>query len=358
MSDQIQLCLSASSTTQTPCFPGSQASEEQFKLDNPHLSGPVIQKGTPYIIRPNTAQPQSWQQMRPDLALMFQKIQSLSASERRNISDMNEFYGSEMLLALSELYQNEIQPFGQHSKRYLTDIAIPKAVSEFPGLSGAAATAMESRMSVFAKSALNYQKALEQVRAAHIAKVPKMELMKLEQKARMLHKEFHARFQAEINKYMGKVGKRGNVWTNAERGINQAKGARTSKPIMLSSMKEFNLVRNFERASNYGGKGIILLDAGLRVNNVHADYKAGKDWQRTAVTETVGFGAGTAAGVIVGSAVAKAALSVAMFATPVGWVFVIGAGLVAGYVAAKGVDTYGKKLAGFAYDTSSNTNWF
>ena len=74
------------------------------------------------------------------------------------------------------------------------------------------------------------------------------------------------------------------------------------------------------------------------MNNVHADYKAGKDWQRTAVTETVGFGLGTAAGVIAGAAVTKAALGIALLSTPVGWVFVIGAGIAAGYCALPGED--------------------
>ncbi|GLQ29756.1 hypothetical protein [Litoribrevibacter albus] len=359
MSDQIQLCLSASSTTQTPCFPGDQPSAEKFKLDNPHISGPVIQKGTPYIIRPNTgAHQQPWQQMRPDLALMFKKIQSLSASERRNISEMNEYFGTDMLLALSEVYENEIQPLAQYTQNYMTNTVMPIAVNEFPGVSGAAATAMESRMSQFAKSALKYQKALEQVRAAHIAKVPKMELTKLEQKARLLHKEFNARFQAEINKYMGKAGKRGNVWTNAERGINQAKGARTSKPITLSSMNEFNLIRKFEKVANVGGKSMIILDAGLRVSNVYKDYQTGKDWQRTLVTESVGFGLGTAAGAYVGAHVATAAMGVFLAATPVGWVFVIGAGIVAGYAVAKGVDYGGKVVAGALYDRSSAMSWF
>lgn len=296
--------------------------------------------------------------MRPDLALMFKKIQSLSASERRNISEMNEYFGTDMLLALSEVYENEIQPLAQYTQNYMTNTVMPTAVNEFPGVSGAAATAMESRMSQFAKSALKYQRALEKVRAAHIAKVPKMELTKLEQKARLLHKEFNARFQAEINKYMGKAGKRGNVWTNAERGINQAKGAKTSKPIMLSSLKEFNLIRKFEKVANVGGKFMVGLEAGLRVNNVYGDYQTGKDWQRTLVTETVGFGFGTAAGAAAGLAVTKAALGITLFSTPIGWVFVIGAGLAAGYAMSKVGDKAGKFAADTLYTASSNIDWW
>jgi hypothetical protein len=332
---------------------------DNFKQDNPHIKGPVIHKGTPYIIRPNAGRSEkSWEQLKPELAQVFLQFQRLPVPARRNIAEMNEVFGTDMLLALSEVYQNEIQPLAQYTRNYMVDTVMPTAVAEFPGLSGAAATAMESRMSQFAKTALKYQQALEQVRAAHLAKAPRMELAKLEQKARLLHKEFNAKFQAEINKYMAKANKRGNAWTSAERGINQAKSARTSKPIQLSSMKEFNLISKFERTANWGGKGIILLDAGLRVNKVREDYNAGKDWQRTAVTETVGFGFGTAAGVIAGSAVTKAALGIALLSTPVGWVFVIGAGIAAGYLVGKQVDQRSKDVVGQIYDSSASTNWF
>ncbi|NRB42073.1 MAG: hypothetical protein HRU20_26975 [Pseudomonadales bacterium] len=70
--------------------------------------------------------------------------------------------------------------------------------------------------------------------------------------------------------------------------------------------------------------------------------------------ETTAFGASTAMGMFVGNAVVASMLGVAMFATPVGWVFAIGIGLAAGYTAAKIGDRIGKNVSATLYDTSAN----
>ena len=47
-----------------------------------------------------------------------------------------------------------------------------------------------------------------------------------------------------------------------------------------------------------------------------------------------------------------------MVTTPLGWVFVIGAGLAAGYGAASISDNAAKWVAGKTYDISEHLNWF
>jgi len=88
---------------------------------------------------------------------------------------------------------------------------------------------------------------------------------------------------------------------------------------------------------------------------VRAHQEAGKDWQRKAVMETTGFGLGAAAGAFTGSAIISSTVGIALMATPVGWVFVIGTGITAGYFAAKGGDILGKGLSGVVYDR--NMSW-
>ncbi len=66
--------------------------------------------------------------------------------------------------------------------------------------------------------------------------------------------------------------------------------------------------------------------------------------------ETTGFGLGAAAGTFVAGKIIASALGVALMATPVGWVLVIGVGITAGYFSAKGGDVLGKGLSGFIYD--------
>jgi hypothetical protein len=76
------------------------------------------------------------------------------------------------------------------------------------------------------------------------------------------------------------------------------------------------------------------------------------------VTETTGFGAGTALGAYVGGATITAGVGIAIATGPVGWVILIGVGLMSGYGASKIGDEAGKYLSSLAYDTSSSINWF
>ena len=176
-------------------------------------------------------------------------------------------------------------------------------------------------------------------------------MMVLEDNVRSLTKEFNSKFQTEINKYLNRIkNKKGTVYTNAERGIGQAKGSRTIKPIQFTTTAEFQNLRAFETGANILGKGLIVLDAGIRANNVHTGYLSGKDWQKRAAVETAGFGVSAAAGIAAGTAVIVSGLAIALLATPVGWVIIIGASIAVGIVAAKSGDIAGKWAANEAYN--------
>jgi len=266
---------------------------------------------------------------------------------KRNIAAINEFYDGDMLQAIADFHQSEIAPLVR---------------SESIGAVGAAATAMDSRLSEFSKSAIKVQQALEKVREGSKAKIPKHQMTMLENIAKNLGKELNLKFQTEITKFLGKVktGRRGTVYTNIQGGINKAKSGRSIKPIQFTSGKAFENMRHFERGANFLGKGLIVLDAGVRTGKVHLDYLAGQNWQRRAAVETVGFGLSTVAGLWVGQATIGAAtgLGIAMLATPVGWCFIIGSALVLGYAAAKAGDWMGQGTAGYIYDKSASQGWF
>ena len=214
-------------------------------------------------------------------------------------------------------------------------------------------------MSNFAKAANKVKEALEKVREGSKAKLPRHKMMVLEDNVRSLTKEFNSKFQAEINKYLNRIkNKKGTVYTNAERGIGQAKGSRIIKPIQFTTTAEFQNLRSFETGANILGKGLIVLDAGIRAGNVHTDYVSGKDWQKRAAVETAGFGTSAIFGITAGTATIKAGLGIALLATPVGWVFIIGASIAVGIVAAKAGDNLGRGLSEFLYDKSSSVNWF
>ncbi|MGH1441633.1 MAG: hypothetical protein ACRBBR_16080, partial [Cellvibrionaceae bacterium] len=88
----------------------------------------------------------------------------------------------------------------------------------------------------------------------------------------------------------------------------------------------------------YIGKGLIVLDAGLRVNSVYQHHQAGKDWKREAIVQGAGFGMGLTAATLLISAIAVA--------TPLGLVLVIA---TAG-ATALGVDVLTKAGVGKLYD--------
>jgi hypothetical protein len=269
-------------------------------------------------------------------------MQSLSQQSKRKIAMMDDMLGSDQLQAIADFYQAELAPMA-HKKSI--------------GAIGAASTALDTRLSNFAKAANKLKEALEKVREGAKAKLPKHKMMVLEENSRTLSKDFNNKFQAEINKYVNRVkNKKGTVYTNAQRGIDIAKSGRTIKPIQFTSTSAFQNLRAFEAGANFLGKSLIMLDAGVRAGNVHVDYLSGKNWQKRAAVEATGFGTSAVFGIAAGTAAIKAGLGIALLATPLGWVLIIGASIAVGIVAAKSGDIAGKWAANQAYDLGTWLN--
>ena len=358
----IEICFPDNNAFVLPCDPNNPAEVACFRQDNPHIKSSVIPPGTPYILRREIGEnPRPWQELRPDLFSTFTQLNNLPAETRRNIANMNQAFGSELLVALSEFYRVEVAPLMFNAKEY----AWNTLNKESGGLIGAGVGAIDNRLTGFNKAILKSQRALEEVRKGYQAKIPKLELYKLEQTARELLREMKYNFQAELTKYMGnaRASGRGTVWSNPDRAIAIAKSGRTATPIQLSNAKEMQRIKEFGLVGKLAGPGLLILDVGIRIGNVHVDHMSGLDWQKRAALEITGFGGagvGGAVGVSVGSAVGTAAISalnVALLATPVGWCIVIGSALAMGYLSAKAGDGIGQWLAGLFYDASANFNW-
>lgn len=334
MSEDISLCFSKTNTY--PLDHNDEQASAEFQRDNTHIKGSVISAGTPFIMRASDSlnDNRDWKQVRPDLVCTFKKMQSLSQQSKRKIALMDDILGSDQLQAIADFYQAELAPMAQ---------------KESAGAIGAASSALDKRLSNFSKAANKLKEALENVREGYKAKLPRHKMLVLEENVRTLSKDFNSKFQAEISKYINRVkNKKGTVYTNAQRGINKAKSSRTIKPIQFTSTTAFQNLRSFETGANVLGKSLIMLDAGVRAGNVHVDYLSGKNWQKRAAVETAGFG--TAAGLASGAAVVEAGIGIALLATPIGWVIIIGASLTVGIVAAKVGDNLGKFGANHAYD--------
>ncbi len=359
----FDLCFNTKSRTNLPINENNLTLLKQFRKDNPHIIGNFIPQGTPFILRsPEQGNMSDFRRARPDIACALDSTMSWPEHTKRNVSTIVNQFGDEDALAIAELYEAEISPYIDKVRK-ITELPVAgKKLDSLTAL-GAAATSLESsqvRLSDFGKSILKYQVSLLKVREAAQNKAPKLELIKLGNAAKQAHLELNTKFQSEMVKFKGKIkaSARGNIWSNPQRGINIAKSARSSAPLQLSSLANIQHLRKLEQGANIAGKAIIALDAGLRIDSVYSDYKAGKDWQRRAVVETTGFALGTAAGIGAGSAVVTAGVGIAIAMGPVGWVILIGAGLGAGFIFGKGGDLLGKSVSGQLYDLSSSINWF
>ena len=123
--------------------------------------------------------------------------------------------------------------------------------------------------------------------------------------------------------------------TRETRNLN---GRIVRESIPVSNNTEVQNLRRFAQKARYAGKGLIVLDAGLRVNSVYHHYQSGKDWKREAVVQSAGFAAGLT--------VASFVITALTVSTPFGLILLI----LAGGASAVAIDSFVKKLGGLVYD--------
>ena len=102
--------------------------------------------------------------------------------------------------------------------------------------------------------------------------------------------------------------------------------------LNVGSHIEASRLVQLSRNTRIVGRTVVIVDLGLRADEVFEAYEAGEDWQRKAVVESAGFTANVAAGIVLTRS-ALTALGVILAPTPVGWVLLLGTSLAAvGYV--------------------------
>lgn len=343
MTTKTEICISNCTKTLPP---QNSAEKSLFLQDNPHIKT-VISKGTPFLLRDDYNDPAEKISLDSTPNIM-NRLRTIDPSTQCTIADINASFGSDMLVALSGFHEGKIKPLLVALNNY--------AQNESPGWSGAAATATESRLDSFGKAVMKHHIALNKLHQGFVANLPRIEITRLEGTVKSTIKALNESFKTELNKYFPhSAGRRGTIMTNSDRAIGMAKGAKTYQPLNITNSAQFSKVLNFSKVANYAGKGALIFDAGIRVKGVIADKVAGRDWQRKAVMEATGFGLGGAVGAFTGSAIISSTIGIALMATPVGWVFVIGTGVAAGYFVAKKADSFGKGVAGAIYDR--DTSW-
>jgi hypothetical protein len=343
----LEICLTTDPVSKKwiPCPSGSTLDKQSVTA---HTNIPA---GTPYITRSDKAEGND-----SDALRLFEMLKRVSPAERRKIARLNKDFGTEVIDALAEFYQLQLQPALQSVNSFTQNTAIPYMKQEIPGFSGAAATALESRLKGFSAFVGRYQLALEQYRAAYLNKASVAERRILAKNVSVAQAAVNQQFQGEIKRIMAtnaaKSGNRGTVWSNPKRAMGLAWGSKTDAAIKLQSSHNFMRVQQFQRGTNTVGKSVIVLDAALRTSNIYGTYESGGDWQKALTREMAGFGLGVAAGAYFGGK-ATAALTLMLIATPYGWAIAIVGGLFIGLYSGKLFDQLGKNVSDYLWRKSS-----
>ncbi|GGB21749.1 hypothetical protein GCM10007414_38950 [Agarivorans gilvus] len=220
-----------------------------------------------------------------------------------------------MTLGLAELFEQQIAPAASQLNQWVAE--------EKVNLSSAAAGILQSRSAQFGDKVSAYEKSLMEVRRGYKAKLPRLQMMKLESDSRAAWKSLNDLFKAELVKATAKVkARKGTVFNNPQRAINKAKGNKTDASIKLSSAKELKNLKYMAKGLKLGGNILLAVDVADRGQKVKADFDQGKDWGKTAVVQSSGLafsvlaGAAVAKGTI--TAVSTAAVAIGLTMTPVG----------------------------------------
>jgi hypothetical protein len=276
----------------------------------------------------------------PDGKIITQTLGNLPENSRNNLMCTIDTFG-DLTPTLAAFYDKHLAFFNLQNSA---------------GLVGAGATASETRLTGFHKALKNYQSALQALHSHKgTGRGPSATNAALKGRVRATYSELQLQYHAELNKLAspGSLGKnRGNALASADRGVTLAQ--RRGRGIHVASTTQAVQISRMATGVAYAGKGLIALDAGIRINGVHNTYKQGGNWQREAAVQAAGFGFGGAVGVKTGIGVVAGLTAIGLGLTPVGWVVIIGIGVAAGFGAGYATDYGFQKLTAWIYDRGSN----
>ena len=140
-----------------------------------------------------------------------------------------------------------------------------------------------------------------------------------------------------------RVPRKGTPLNNSTRAMNIARSSRHIQKLQLTSVVQASALGRFSQYGKVLGNGLVLVDVGSRVGNVHNEYKADGDWERELFIESSSFAVSATAGILT----VKAGVAFFVLATPVGWVGLI----VTAAAASMGANYITKEKSGGVYDS-------
>ncbi len=216
-------------------------------------------------------------------------------------------------------------------------------------LAGSAASVHAARGNTFTAAVRHYQDTvLAYHDVMHGKGAPGVTLASAGQAIHAASANLQKKFQYEL--WMTSLSQKsapskGTALTNSTRAMNIARSSHHIQKLQLTSVTQATALARFSKYGKVLGNGLVLVDVGSRVGNIHNEYKADGDWERELFIESSSFVASAWAG----SATVGAGSTALMFltiATPVGWVGLI----VVAAAASMGMNYMVKERSGGWYD--------
>jgi hypothetical protein len=237
----------------------------------------------------------------------------------QTLGDLSLAYGSENTRALAELTRRlrESKPYGVAG-------------------AGTAASVYAQRMDSLGKAIQAYQHAVvEYHRIARSKSVSGIARAAAQTRLSDAKANLSRRFGIELNTIKSRLPKR--QWrllrADDERMFERIRRTgRASRLDVGSSVEATDLVR-FARHAKFLGNGLAVIDFGSRAGDIYTDYKAGGNWEREMFVQSSSFALSAGVGGAL-TVAGMGVLEIALAATPVGWLLILGGLAVAGVAAA------------------------
>ncbi|OMH33842.1 hypothetical protein [Motiliproteus sp. MSK22-1] len=269
---------------------------------------------------------------RPQDQGIVNPIASMPQSSAKNLMGLVSEFGEDKTIAIAQVMSTISNPYSTAGM-------------------GAATSVYGGRMTGFVGAVKAYQAALKQHKQA-LSYPGGRQMSKV--RIQRAHQNMIQQFNLEVElATAGKKIRKGHPLMNATRARHIAESGRSvAKLELISQIEAQNLVK-FSKYTQLLGNGLAVIDFTSRAGAIHNTYKAGGNWEKKMFVEASGF----ALGAITGTAIVNGGLALLALATPVGWVFLIGAGIAITAAAAGGamvVDHQTKNLADWGYERLMN----
>ncbi len=223
----------------------------------------------------------------------------------RGLADFSSEFGGDMTVAMAAITK----------KLNDAGFSLPSTVNGTGGL-------ISGKTDKFIAAVEQYQKALMKYRTLIQSKVDKVNIKAAKTRIHQLNANLKIQFHHEMNTVnaMSKAGSRGTVLSNPKRGVDIARSSRSPVKLNVTSQVQASNLVQFGKQAKFLGNGLAAIDFTSRATGVIQKAEYGGNWERELFVESSGF----AAGAIMGTIVAKAAIGILIAAIPVGWVLIIG----------------------------------